>query len=166
MNRTKSTSSPQVPKKDADGRDLLAGPEKILESEPVKTWETLRKLGGLIWSFVNFIIGIWYYLTKPQPEHSPVMLTVKATIFSISVCGALGIGLCSVFLIRHILRRKKGGLIWWDWILGVPIGAYLAFYLWYYRSSPYLMIFSWTGGFLFFLMLVVFPELHKHKIID
>ena len=83
-----------------------------------------------------------------------------------SVCGALSIGLCLVRVARYIFMRKIGRLMWWDWILGVPIGAYLTIQMWYYHSLELLFIPFLTLGFGCFLILVVFPELHQRKIID
>jgi hypothetical protein len=135
--------------------------EKILETKPVKAWEALHKLAGLIISFVSFIIGIWYVLTKPNPIIGPVMVTIGAVLFTIAVCGALGIGLLSVLLTRRIIMRKKGGLIWFDWILGVPIGVFVAMQMFYYKSLGFFTLLIAPFGAGAFFIIAILPGFLK-----
>jgi hypothetical protein len=143
--------------------------ERILGSELYKTYEVLATLARRLLAPITFLAGLawgtWHLMFTHEAENAPVFVVVKIGIFAISVCGALGLGLAVPLVLRNIFWSKSG-LRWWDMLIGVPICLWLVFYLWYYRSSPYLMICTLTMGSLCFLMIVLLPALHRTGIIN
>jgi hypothetical protein len=146
--------------------DALAKVEKVLESEPYRAYEILSRLFGPIFFGVNVLIGVWRLLTVPVPENAPTVIIGKAIIFAVSTCGAFGMSVAVVLIPRSLIWPRARGLKWYDIVMSLPIFVIVMIYLWYYKSFPYLMIASFTIGFLCFFMLFILPALQKHKIVE
>lgn len=148
-----------------NGEDAFTKAEKVLETKPYRTYETLSRLFGPVFFALNAVVAIGHFFFTPVPENAPSVVIGKAIFFAISTCGAFGMAVAAVMLVRSIFSRKRG-LRWYDIAAGIPLFILLMIPLWYYKASPSLMTSSVTLGFGCFIMLFILPALHKHKIIN
>lgn len=146
-----------------DGEDLSAKVEKPAASKPFKILENLNTLYATITLLIALTIGVWHFFTTPLTNTSDRIL--KTLWFSITACSSLGIGIVAAFLVRFIFWRKRG-LKLVDAILGTPIAIGLMFYLRHSDLDGESIFQIVLYGFVFFLITVLFPFLHKGGVIE
>lgn len=156
-------SNPPIDKAEPAAKEdsLIDKAKSVARSKPYILFDLFQKLVAP----GTLLVSIWHSFSH-APSGEPFALTLaKATWLTIMACGSLGLGLGGFVLLRCLLLGKGPPSIF-DWIFGVPVSVFLFLFVAPPASSPIMVGLTLFMGTGFFLILVLFPALHKIGLID
>jgi hypothetical protein len=144
-----------------ENNPLIDKVESVTKSKFYKIFELFQKLIAP----GTFLVSLWHSYSHAGPGEPFALTLAKATWLSLMACGSLGLGLAGFLLLRSFLLGK-GPLSIFDWIFAIPISVFLFLFVAPPAQSIFMVWITLGLGCLSFLILVLFPTLHKLRLID
>lgn len=144
-----------------ESNPLIDKVESVTKSKAYKIFELFQKLIAP----GTFLVSVWHSYSHAGPGEPLALTLAKATWLSLMVCGSLGLGLAGSALLRSFLLGK-GPLSIFDWIFAIPISVFLFLFVAPPAESRLMVLITLVFGCGSFLILVLFPTLHKLGFID
>jgi len=135
--------------------------ESVTKNKFYKLFELFQKLIAP----GTFLVSVWHSYSHAGPGEPFAVTLAKATWLTLMACGSLGLGLAGFLLLRSFLLGKSPLGIF-DWIFAIPISVFLFLFVAPPAQSFVMMWITLFCGCGSFLILVLFPVLHKLGIID